>query len=226
MRPSSSRSCRRRGIRLTPLAPPNSLDQLYTDFDRLPSTVIKQSFVSAPHSCFFAPTWTSLRRKLTAGEFDDQKLKKARKPPKPVVRIVRRERDGKEWDEEEIEGPPPDLKREMDWLINKIGASSSPSSFFRSLFALLKRTRAPACSHRPSRSPCRRRGGARRRARAQAGRAPQRQGARERDGHRVRVLLRRGGGREHGCVLSSPEVPSPSARPSSSPFLSSPRQPS
>lgn len=111
--------------RHTPL--PDSLDQLYTDFDRLPSAVIKQSFASAPHACFFAPTWTTLRRKLTAGEYDNQKLKKARKPPKPVVRIVRRERDGLEWDEEEVEGPPPELKREMGWLLDKISASSRPS---------------------------------------------------------------------------------------------------
>ncbi|GAA5939340.1 hypothetical protein JCM3775_007195 [Rhodotorula graminis] len=108
------------GEQPTPLYKKIALDQLYTDFDRLPSTVIKQSFVSAPHACFFAPTWTTLRRKLTAGEYDNQKLKKARKPPKPVVRIVRRERDGEEWDEEEVEGPPPELKREMDWLVNKI----------------------------------------------------------------------------------------------------------
>ncbi|GAA5909615.1 hypothetical protein JCM8208_007201 [Rhodotorula glutinis] len=111
---------KRSGEQPTPLYKKIALDQLYTDFDRLPSAVIKQSFASAPHACFFAPTWTTLRRKLTAGEYDNQKLKKARKPPKPVVRIVRRERDGLEWDEEEVEGPPPELKREMGWLLDKI----------------------------------------------------------------------------------------------------------
>lgn len=105
----------------------DSLDQLYCDFDRIPSSLIKQSFLSPEHACFFAPTWTSLRAKLSAGDYDDQKLKSARKAPKPVVRIVRRQRVGRdgrteEWDEEEVEGPPPELRREMDWLLNKIGA--------------------------------------------------------------------------------------------------------
>ncbi|TNY19015.1 hypothetical protein DMC30DRAFT_418315 [Rhodotorula diobovata] len=104
-----------------------ALDQLYCDFDRIPSSLIKQSFLSPEHACFFAPTWTSLRAKLSAGDYDDQKLKSARKAPKPVVRIVRRQRVGRdgrteEWDEEEVEGPPPELRREMDWLLNKIVA--------------------------------------------------------------------------------------------------------
>ncbi|GAA6058385.1 hypothetical protein JCM3770_006106 [Rhodotorula araucariae] len=102
-----------------------ALDQLYTDFDRLPTALIKQSFLSAAHSTFFAPTWSALHSQQTAGALDAQKLKKARKAPKPVVRIVRRQRinangEVEEWDAEEEERPPAELRREMSWLRGKI----------------------------------------------------------------------------------------------------------
>ncbi|BGP43945.1 hypothetical protein JCM10450v2_008157 [Rhodotorula kratochvilovae] len=103
-----------------------ALDQLYTDFDRLPTALIKQSFLSSPNSSFFAPTWSALHAQQSAGAYDDQKLKKARRAPKPLVRIVRRQRfneetgEVEERDVEEEERPPEELRREMSWLRGKI----------------------------------------------------------------------------------------------------------
>ncbi|GAA6008064.1 E3 ubiquitin-protein ligase RNF216 [Rhodotorula paludigena] len=118
---------KRRGEVPSPLYKRIALDQLYTDFDLLPSALIKKTFLSADHTAFFAPTWHTLHTRQAAGDFASQQLKRARKPPKPVVRLVRRtevdEETGEvrgEWDEEVEEEPPEELVREMQWLREKM----------------------------------------------------------------------------------------------------------
>ncbi|GJN94782.1 hypothetical protein Rhopal_007874-T1 [Rhodotorula paludigena] len=118
---------KRRGEVSSPLYKRIALDQLYTDFDLLPSALIKKTFLSADHTAYFAPTWHTLHTRQAAGEFASQQLKRARKPPKPVVRLVRRtdfdEETGDvrgEWDEEVEEEPPEELASEMQWLREKM----------------------------------------------------------------------------------------------------------
>lgn len=131
-----------------------SLDHLYAAFPLLPAAVIKKTYLSSDCSSFFAPAYQLLNKRLEAGEYNDQKLKKGRKPPKKTMQLVAKVTagaDGKEHHAvEEVEAElPEELKQEMDWLKARLRASPLLSAFVEELFAdtvCSPRTpRAPAC---------------------------------------------------------------------------------
>ncbi|GAA6014563.1 hypothetical protein JCM11491_004542 [Sporobolomyces phaffii] len=97
-----------------------ALDQLYTDFPLLPTTVIKQTYLSPElASSYFAPAYLSLYTRSKAGDFDQQLLKNRRKPTKKVTKWVRGE-DGVGGQEVEIEERDDGLEKEMEWVKKKL----------------------------------------------------------------------------------------------------------
>ncbi|GAA6020514.1 hypothetical protein JCM10207_000028 [Rhodosporidiobolus poonsookiae] len=102
-----------------------ALDQLYTDFPLLPAALIRKTFTAPPSFSLFAPAYLSLYASSRAGAHAAVQLKKARRPPAPVVRPVERVgfgEDGKEetWVEEVEEEAPEELRREMQWVRDKL----------------------------------------------------------------------------------------------------------
>lgn len=98
-----------------------SLDHLYAAFPLLPAALIKKTFVSPDCASFFAPTYQLLNKRLEAGEYDAQKLRKGRKPPKKTMRLSITntvDEEGKSHRVvEEIEAEvPEELKQEIEWL--------------------------------------------------------------------------------------------------------------
>ncbi|GAA5877161.1 hypothetical protein JCM8547_001961 [Rhodosporidiobolus lusitaniae] len=100
-----------------------ALDNLYTSFPLLPTTLIKPLYLQASSS-FFAPAYLTLHTAQEKGEYDAKKLKKARKAPKKVYHFVRREVEVngvvQEMEVEEEEQTPEELRREMEWMRAKI----------------------------------------------------------------------------------------------------------
>ncbi|GAA5843809.1 hypothetical protein JCM11251_001808 [Rhodosporidiobolus azoricus] len=111
----------------SPLYKRIALDNLYASFPLLPVPLIKSTFVSTAHGpSFFAPSYLSLHTAFEKGEYDSRKLKKPRKAPKavmhPVVSTKYNEETGQQeaYETEEEEGPPEDLRKEMEWVRAKI----------------------------------------------------------------------------------------------------------
>ncbi|BGP74292.1 hypothetical protein NBRC10513v2_007724 [Rhodotorula toruloides] len=112
---------RRRTETPSPLYRKMALDHLYAAFPLLPAASIKKTFLSSDCASFFAPTYQLLKKRLNAGEYDAQKLKKGRKPPKQTMRLSITstvDEEGKAHRVvEEIEAEAPDeLKQEIEWL--------------------------------------------------------------------------------------------------------------
>ncbi|GAA5916284.1 E3 ubiquitin-protein ligase RNF216 [Sporobolomyces salmoneus] len=102
-----------------------ALDQLYTDFALLPTTLIKSTFLSPEiASSYFAPAYLSLYTRSKAGEFNAQLLKNRRKPTKKITKWVPREEgenDGAGGGEAvEVEEKDEGLEKEMEWIKNKL----------------------------------------------------------------------------------------------------------
>ena len=94
------------------------LDQLYTDFPSLPTSLLKSTFQSASiGSSYFAPTYLSIHTRSKAGEFDGKLLKSKRKPVKKSTRLERDEATGHM---REIEEKDEGLEKEMKWVREKI----------------------------------------------------------------------------------------------------------
>ncbi|GAA5980301.1 hypothetical protein JCM5350_000936 [Sporobolomyces pararoseus] len=104
-----------------------ALDQLYTDFALLPTTLIKSTYLSPQiASGYFAPAYLSLYTRSKAGEFDAQVLKNRRKPTKKVTKLVpqvgpdgQAVAGGKMI---EVEQRDEELEKEMEWVKNKLVA--------------------------------------------------------------------------------------------------------
>ncbi|BGP66453.1 hypothetical protein NBRC10512v2_007861 [Rhodotorula toruloides] len=112
---------RRRTETPSPLYRKMALDHLYAAFPLLPAALIKKTFVSPDCASFFAPTYQLLNKRLEAGEYDAQKLRKGRKPPKKTMRLSITntvDEEGKSHRVvEEIEAEvPEELKQEIEWL--------------------------------------------------------------------------------------------------------------
>lgn len=102
------------------------MGQLYTDFPSLPTTVIKSTYLSPEISAsFFAPAYLSLYTRSEAGEFESQKLKNRRKPPKKATKWINRplgdETGAKEGAMIEVEESDEILDKEMSWVKQKLG---------------------------------------------------------------------------------------------------------
>ncbi|GAA6040819.1 hypothetical protein JCM8097_007726 [Rhodosporidiobolus ruineniae] len=100
-----------------------ALDYLYASFPRLSTATIKPVF--AAHSRFLAPAYFALHAAVEAGTYAGKELKKPRKAPKPVTRVVAKTRvlengDVEDYDAEEVEQPPEELKKEMEWIKAKL----------------------------------------------------------------------------------------------------------
>ncbi|KAJ8291237.1 Mediator of RNA polymerase II transcription subunit 6 [Rhodotorula toruloides] len=112
---------RRRTETPSPLYRKMGLDHLYAAFPLLPAALIKKTFLSPDCASFFAPTYQLLNKRLEAGEYDAQKLRKGRKPPKKTMRLSITsmvDDEGKSHRVvEEIEAEvPEELKQEIEWL--------------------------------------------------------------------------------------------------------------
>ncbi|GAA5953620.1 hypothetical protein JCM3765_006919 [Sporobolomyces pararoseus] len=104
-----------------------ALDQLYTDFALLPTTLIKSTYLSPEiASGYFAPAYLSLYTRSKAGEFDAQLLKTRRKPTKKITKMVPQVgADGQAvagGKMVEVEQRDEDLEKEMEWVKNKLVA--------------------------------------------------------------------------------------------------------
>ncbi|GEM11782.1 E3 ubiquitin-protein ligase RNF216 [Rhodotorula toruloides] len=111
---------RKRNEKPSPLYRKMALDHLYAAFPLLPAAVIKKTYLSPDCASFFAPTYQLLNTRLDAGEYDAQKLRKGRKPPKKTMRLnissAVDESDKSHRVVEETEAEVPDeLMREIEW---------------------------------------------------------------------------------------------------------------
>ncbi|BGP35877.1 hypothetical protein JCM10296v2_007729 [Rhodotorula toruloides] len=105
----------------SPLYRKMALDHLYAAFPLLPAALIKKTFLSPDCASFFAPTYQLLNKRLDVGDYDAQKLRKGRKPPKKTMRLSITstvDEEGKahrvvEKTEAEV---PDELKQEIEWL--------------------------------------------------------------------------------------------------------------